>query len=627
MLFGIDIKYRKKFFYISGFNFHILKRHAAVFFDSRKVSNFIEPISDNWFNRSFKIHEFFLPELIYFLNSINNSATRHLLKTLSEKTWYRNVIKYQNTSIPMITDLSLIDKEMNVSLKSYQLDFIKEYNRKIIYNLNGYLLAFEQGLGKTLTSLALMTSLNKKSVVIICPKKTMLNVWKYHIDTFYKSKKKIWIANIDERHKTNADYYITNYESMSKLPLSSINPNNGIIVDESHNFLHINSLRTINLIKMSNLLGCKDILLMSGTPIKAIGYEMIPILSILDPKFDEDALEIFKKSFGLSTENANKLFHNRLGLLMYRKLKEEVLQLPEKHEITLKVKTPHANKYTLDNVKLEVISFIQQRKEYHSKHKKEYETMFQEVLNYLGSLSKIKNSKDWLKYNIAISKLKLNKYSKEEWFEVIKWCNNYEKTVLIPLLPIDLKKKFVYCKSAVKYLMLKIMGEVIGGLLNHLRDEMCQELIKYSNLDKIIKQSEKKTILFTSYTNCVELAEDYLKSKGYNPTDVYGKTKDPERSIKNFRENPDVNPLVASIQTLATGVTLTEANTIIFLNKPWRYIEYQQASDRIHRIGQDTEVYIYTLILDTGSKLNLSTRMEEIETWSKQMFDQIVDMN
>lgn len=63
----------------------------------------------------------------------------------------------------------------------------------------------------------------------------------------------------------------------------------------------------------------------------------------------------------------------------------------------------------------------------------------------------------------------------------------------------------------------------------------------------------------------------------------------------------------------------------IFLNKPWRYIEYQQASDRIHRIGQDTEVYIYTLLLDTGNKENLSTRMEDIETWSRKMFEDIVD--
>jgi len=83
--------------------------------------------------------------------------------------------------------------------------------------------------------------------------------------------------------------------------------------------------------------------------------------------------------------------------------------------------------------------------------------------------------------------------------------------------------------------------------------------------------------------------------------------------------------LIATIQTLATGVTLTEANTMFFLNKPWRHSDYSQASDRIHRRGQDTEVTIYTLLLNTGSKPNLSTRMEEVMKWSKKLFDSIVE--
>ena len=75
---------------------------------------------------------------------------------------------------------------------------------------------------------------------------------------------------------------------------------------------------------------------------------------------------------------------------------------------------------------------------------------------------------------------------------------------------------------------------------------------------------------------------------------------------------------------MSTGVTLTEADTMIFLNKPWRHVDYAQASDRIHRIGQDVDVTIYSLVLDTGETENLSTRMESISEWSKEQFENIV---
>ena len=53
-------------------------------------------------------------------------------------------------------------------------------------------------------------------------------------------------------------------------------------------------------------------------------------------------------------------------------------------------------------------------------------------------------------------------------------------------------------------------------------------------------------------------------------------------------------------------------------------MDYEQASDRCYRIGQDTEVYIYKMVLDTGEEPNLSTRMQDILAWSKNEFQTIM---
>jgi superfamily II DNA or RNA helicase len=94
--------------------------------------------------------------------------------------------------------------------------------------------------------------------------------------------------------------------------------------------------------------------------------------------------------------------------------------------------------------------------------------------------------------------------------------------------------------------------------------------------------------------------------------------------LDKFKADPSINPLIASTKVLSTGHTIVECNTVIFLNVPFRSVDYYQASDRVYRIGQDADVYIYKLILDTGSKPNLSTRMQDILQWSKEQFTQLI---
>lgn len=620
------------YYTITHFPLDQFKRDIVKLYKTSKISHLVSQVSSfmTWFRKDVSIYKFFIPELVYILNSTNSNRYYELIYHIKNDTWYKQVVDYidNGKTIPTRTDFSLIKKEMDVELKPYQKEFIQTYNRKIIYDLRGYLLAFEQGLGKTLTALALMTSLNKKQVIIICPKSTMISVWKYHIEKFYKTEKRIWIPGLPLHNKY--DYYLVNYESMSKLNTRAIDKDCGVIVDESHNFLHGGANRTQNLVHMSELLDNKcptfDILLMSGTPLKAIGVELIPVLNVLDRRFDDDCVSIFKKSLSLTKTNGTQILANRLGILMYRKLKNEVLTLPKKNELVRKVKLPDGDKYTHDKVVSQIVKFSEERRKFYLENKKKYLKDFEDCISYLDK--KLHDNQEWKLYLKYIDKLRTSSERDSRYYEIIKWTVSYEKNVLYKLLSPDMRKKFIVCKSVVKYVWMKIMGEVIGNLLLKLRNEMCKGIIEHAGIDKIIKDSKKKTLLFTSYTECVEYSRDYLKKKGFSPVCVYGETTNNLKTIlRQFREDDYINPLIATIQTLSTGVTLTEANTIIFLNKPWRYNEYQQASDRIHRIGQDTDVYIYTLLLDTGGKENLSTGMEKIMQWSKDMFEHMIGDN
>lgn len=621
-MFNIKIQEKGNLVHITSFPVSKFRNDLRRKYKSVRVARFFSSSFTFFGSGSIVVHKALLPELIYLLESLNKPSYNRMLNKIMDDSWMKttlinhpNRIKSSNFS------------DFHFSLKPYQKEFIDLYDdKKQKYQLNGYVLAFEQGLGKTFTSIALMHALRKQTVIIIAPKSTLKTVWKNEIETVFKQKKRVWV--IGDKPKV-ADFYIVNYESIDKLSLIlkyALNKRVGIIVDESHNFTNVEAKRVIRLKSIAKITKCEDILLMSGTPIRALGKEMVPTLELLDPFFDDHARKIFLAAFGVSVPIALDILKNRLGMMMHRKMKVEVANLPKKYRKDINIKIPNGDDYTLEKVKTKIQKFIIERREYYSKNKKLYEQDFEEVITYLSE--RLKGDKDFEEYLKVVKILKKKGYNPHdrELVARVSAANKYEKSTLRPMLPPELRRKFDKAKAVVKYVDLKIMGEVLGGLLNKMRSEMFSAMVKASPLCKIISESAKKTVCFSTFVDVVKNTNDYLLSAcKQKPILVFGETSAAILPmLKSFKDDTSINPLVATIQTLSTGVTLVEANTVIFLNKPWRHVEASQAEDRVHRIGQDTDVYIYTFILNTGSKPNLSTRMEDIVSWSKEMFEGIV---
>ena len=573
--------------------------------------------------RTISIHKFFIPELIYLLDKFQFPVS--LTDTIKSHTWVGTAV--QPTEF---ADLTVLNREINAKFYEHQIEFIKNYvTNKTENHLRGYLLSFEQGLGKTITALGLMTTLKKEHVVIICPKNTMLETWNTHLIKFFNQKQKVWISGYTKGPLTTSSrWIIVNYERIEEVKeflIKNQMNNLGIIVDESHNFLRTSSQRTQLLIDLANYNRNADILLMSGTPIKSCGVEMIPLLRVLDPYFDDEAVTIFKRTFGFNTSIANDVLNARLDRMMTR-VRKDILDLPEKKETTINVRMPTGWKYTASQVEKEIVDFVKKRQDYYNQNLQSYLDAFEEVIEWLRDEPTVGGQPEFQRYLSIIDWLRESNISDARGNADIVWANQYEKDVLIPALPEDLRKQFIWSKSVVKYLPLKIKGEVIGQLLTRLRMQMTTEMLQAADIKQYVDKAMKKTVVFTSYVDTIEVAYNYFQSNGYNVAAVYGKTaSELTDTVKRFQEDQSVNPLIASLKMISTGATLTAANTVIFLNKPWRSIEYQQAADRVHRIGQDTECEIISMVLDTGKEANLSTRMEDIMQWSNDQFDQIVD--
>jgi SNF2 family DNA or RNA helicase len=66
-----------------------------------------------------------------------------------------------------------------------------------------------------------------------------------------------------------------------------------------------------------------------------------------------------------------------------------------------------------------------------------------------------------------------------------------------------------------------------------------------------------------------------------------------ERIIAEFKADPEITALLASARIAGEGLTLTEANHVLFVNDWWNPSSNRQARDRVVRIGQRRGVDVY----------------------------------
>ncbi|MBF0594836.1 MAG: methyltransferase domain-containing protein, partial [Candidatus Omnitrophica bacterium] len=113
--------------------------------------------------------------------------------------------------------------------------------------------------------------------------------------------------------------------------------------------------------------------------------------------------------------------------------------------------------------------------------------------------------------------------------------------------------------------------------------------VKFAAAAAIIKDRLAKsgsTLVFSGYRTVTERFMEYLRKAmpevalGYSDGDI--KIEARATAVDDF-QNKRIPVLVSTIGTLGVGQNLTQADAVIFLDKPWKPSTYDQAVDRTHR--------------------------------------------
>ncbi len=147
------------------------------------------------------------------------------------------------------------------------------------------------------------------------------------------------------------------------------------------------------------------------------------------------------------------------------------------------------------------------------------------------------------------------------------------------------------------------------------------KLDRMKELVQELAENNQKCVIFSNWTSITD--EVMLRLNKYNPACITGNTKPEQRmsEINKFQEDESCKVIIGTIGAMGTGLTLTAAQTVIFLDSPWNRALKDQAEDRVHRIGTKGTVNVITLV----TKNTIDERIEDIVYKKGLLSDVVID--
>jgi SNF2 family DNA or RNA helicase len=153
---------------------------------------------------------------------------------------------------------------------------------------------------------------------------------------------------------------------------------------------------------------------------------------------------------------------------------------------------------------------------------------------------------------------------------------------------------------------------------------------RMNELMSILEETEGKVIIWANYQFSVgDIIQKITKKFGKESyVHYYGLTPQEVRqeNIKRFQNDPECRFIIGTPQTGGYGITLTQANTVIYYSNGYDLEKRLQSEDRAHRIGQKKAVtYIDIIAEDTIDEKIVEALRKKIDIASEVLGEELKD--
>ena len=143
-----------------------------------------------------------------------------------------------------------------------------------------------------------------------------------------------------------------------------------------------------------------------------------------------------------------------------------------------------------------------------------------------------------------------------------------------------------------------------------------------SLLEELIESGEK-VVVFTQYLGMIEFFKKYLDRRGTSFACITGSVTNRQAEQNRFQQDPHCRVFLGTLGAAGVGIDLTAASAVIHYDRWWNPAREEQATDRIHRIGQNKTVQVFKLM----AKDTIEERIDFLIESKKKLLEDIVEFD
>ena len=114
-----------------------------------------------------------------------------------------------------------------------------------------------------------------------------------------------------------------------------------------------------------------------------------------------------------------------------------------------------------------------------------------------------------------------------------------------------------------------------------------------------LEDSSVKSVVFSQFTSMLSLIETGLQQAGIKFVRLDGSMSQGQRTqaIQRFNDDSSIKVFLISTKAGGQGLNLARASRAFLIDPWWNGSAEEQAIDRVHRIGQERDVFVHRFIM------------------------------
>ena len=123
--------------------------------------------------------------------------------------------------------------------------------------------------------------------------------------------------------------------------------------------------------------------------------------------------------------------------------------------------------------------------------------------------------------------------------------------------------------------------------------------------------SGQKIVIYSQFLGMIRMIGLFLQGLGAGFVSLTGSSRKRGEIVSRFNEDPDCRVYVGSLKAGGTGIDLVAGSVVIHYDRWWNAAKEDQATDRVHRIGQQRGVQVFKLVTEGTLEEKISAIIEK----------------